>query len=480
MVRSVAVATKSGFPPAEDHEFEQQQTMMLEKQEISNVHDEQASRHSALVLFYKYFLPTQYPVLHKYGSYFETRLAQYQRVLCERLRLKGRILISREGINGTLSAESDAILQEYIDGVNLFELLSTFPDDDDDVPPAGDEDTSGEYLFRDIDWKRSTNEFSAQPFPDLKISIVKEIISTNDAISVGEISELGGTHLSPSEFHQAILENDNVVLIDVRNAFEYDIGHFIDPKTQNEAINPDTFTFSTFDDTFCARRANELRDKKVLMYCTGGIRCEKASVMLKKKGVKDVSQLKGGIHRYLEEYGEHGLFRGLNFVFDHRVAMKPAECKIGSAPSSNGGALPRDIVGKCLECAAPFDVLSGSRICTVCRVLVLVCPSCCNVLREYHCRRHQSWKKCYFTFLEVFDQGELETQYKQLTALRDSSCNKNVRRTLLRQLEKVQSHITKLNDGAITVNQSAPRRCRSCMEPNNVCNGLCWGFWKSM
>jgi predicted sulfurtransferase len=93
-------------------------------------------------------------------------------------------------------------------------------------------------------------------------------------------TDLGGTHLSPSEFHQTILQNDNVLLIDARNRFEYDVGHFVNPQTLDKATNPETAVFSSFDATFCARRGGDLRDKKVLMYCTGG--SEKASVMLKK------------------------------------------------------------------------------------------------------------------------------------------------------------------------------------------------------
>ena len=435
--------------------------------------------HSSIVLFYKYFLPSQYPLLHLYASYYEKRLESYQRGLCERLGLKGRILLSREGVNGNLSAASPDGLQRYIDEVEKFELVREFGVPDGVEHPSG-ADSATEYLFVDIDWKRSTVGVgsSIEPFPDLKIAVVKEIISTNDSIPVEDIPKLGGTHLSPSEFHDAILANDNVVLLDVRNTFEYDIGHFVNPNTNHQAINPNTMTFSSFDDTFCAHNADSLRDKKVLMYCTGGIRCEKASVMLKKRGVKDVSQLKGGIHRYLEEYGDHGLFRGLNFVFDQRVAVRPSDCRLGDM--ENISKESHEIVGKCIECFSPFEQLSGSKLCTVCRTLVLVCPDCTNVLREYHCGRHQSWKSCYFTFLEVFDQSELQVQYNELSVLREKSTSKNVRRTLLRQMDKIQAHIAKLQEGALAVDRNAKKRCRSCSKPIEVCEGQCWGFWKPL
>jgi len=212
--------------------------------------------------------------------------------------------------------------------------------------------------------------------------------------------------------------------------------------------------------------------------------------MLKQRGVKDVSQLSGGIHRYLETYGETGFFRGKNFVFDQRVAQKPSECRIRNQQQqpndvkciscSDGD----DIVGQCIECSAPFDEICGSRVCTVCRDLVLVCEPCQASLREYHCARHAAWKHCFFTFLEIFAVDELAKQLRELSALRETflpACqHKNVRRTLSRQMEKVARRMQSLEAGgeAVVVDRSAPRRCRTCMETSDICNGRCWGFWK--
>jgi hypothetical protein len=193
--------------------------------------------------------------------------------------------------------------------------------------------------------------------------------------------------------------------------------------------------------------------------------------MLRNRGVDDVSQLSGGIHRYLEEFGGKGHYRGLNFVFDQRVAMKPEEDK------------PWEVVGRCLECGENFDELSGSRRCTVCQDLVLVCPCCESTLREYHCRRHSTWKDCYFTFLEVFDEKDLSVQLKKLTQFRDvlipASAHKNQRRTLSRQIEKVKEQLGKLSQGMAAVDRDAPRRCRTCMQSRTLCDGKCWGFWKT-
>lgn len=200
--------------------------------------------------------------------------------------------------------------------------------------------------------------------------------------------------------------------------------------------------------------------------------CEKASVMLRRRGVEDVSQLSGGIHRYLETFGNDGYYKGLNFVFDQRVTMKPDPVK----PQN-------EIVGRCVQCSAKFDEICGSRVCTVCRDLVLACPTCQSTLREYHCRRHSSWKDCYFTFLEMFDVDELKEHIRGIKEVRDvlipPSSHRNQRRTLTRQIEKVNEHILKLEAGTLTVNKNAPRRCRTCMEPSTICNGRCWGFWKT-
>jgi len=272
--------------------------------------------------------------------------------------------------------------------------------------------------------------------------------------------------------------------VDVRNPIEYEVGHFVSPLTTEPAINPGMVTFASFDVGFCAKQAEALRGKKVLMYCTGGIRCEKASAMLRKRGVEEVSQLKGGIHRYLEEFGDDGYFKGLNFVFDRRVVMSGSDSK--GPDNIEGDSQPsQEVVGRCYECDAPFDQVSGSNICTVCRDVCLICTECKQKLREYHCRRHAEWKTCYFTFLDVYDRSELESQRLQLTEFRNicmlekSNKSKNIRRTLTKQIDKISDRIYQLDAQGVVVDRDAPRRCRSCFEPISKCDGCCWGFWKS-
>lgn len=248
--------------------------------------------HTVVILFYKYFIPAQCPsILGKYPNYYVEKLQEFQRELCSRLGLKGRILLSIEGVNGTLSAPNKEILQSYISRMEKFDLINDCglpseenlldknPKRDDDIDDHDDDDEEEmkkRRLFRNVDWKESTidDDEIIQPFPDLKISAVKEIVSTGGLVPAEEITKNGGRHLTPEEFHETLTQakGDDVVLIDVRNTFEHDIGHFVSPSTGKAAMNPEMVAFSNFDSTFCARNAENLKDKKVLMYCTGGIR----------------------------------------------------------------------------------------------------------------------------------------------------------------------------------------------------------------
>ena len=486
----------------------------------------QQQQHEAVILFYKYVDPRSSRaawLLHRFPEYYLEKISDFQNDLCRRLGLKGRILLASEGINGTLSGKSLHVLKEYRDAMERFDLIQycglppentcsggktngekKLPEQQelDEIMMSGgsnDNDiTSLTTLFGNIDWKKSilnhhprktssdSNKRKELIFPDIKISIVKELVSTGGSISVEDIAQYGGIHLSPEEFHQKIEKADEkaVVLIDVRNTFEYDIGHFVYPKTNQPAVNPEMVTFSAFEPQFCERRASELKDKTVLMYCTGGIRCEKASIMLKKRGVNDVYQLNGGIHRYLETFGEKGFFQGRNFVFDQRIAVTPAEQyqkqhDRQQADTNDDGVSQHIVVGKCVECCDMFDEISGSRLCTVCRDLVLVCPTCQSKLREYHCRRHADWKDCYFTFLDIFNGEQLAYQKNRLEQLvQQKDISRRIRQSIRRQLEKVTSRLHDVQADPSIVNPNAPRRCRSCMKPSTECNGLCWGFWK--
>ncbi|KAF6128000.1 thiosulfate sulfurtransferase like domain containing 2 [Phyllostomus discolor] len=166
-----------------------------------------------------------------------------------------------------------------------------------------------------------TSKGGACCFPELRVGVFEEIVPLG--ISPSEISyKKPGIHLSPGEFHkevekflsQANQEQSDTILLDCRNFYESKIGHF------QGCLAPDIRKFSYFP-SYVDKNLELFRDKRVLMYCTGGIRCERGSAYLKAKGVcREVFQLKGGIHKYLEEFPD-GFYRGKLFVFDERFAL---------------------------------------------------------------------------------------------------------------------------------------------------------------
>ena len=347
---------------------------------------------SHAALFYKYVRTAESDVELE-------RLVAEQRALCVRLGLLGRLLISTGGVNGALccagcgvtSAAKCRGLGAYIDAM---EALPRF---------------SG------IDWKRSSSEPPRHPsfFGELTVRRVNEIVATNRAavrFSEDGSIEGGGRHLSPAEWHAALLAaDDSTVIVDVRNTFEHAIGHF-ETHDGRAAIEPGMQSYTEFE-SWAEMAAESLREKRVLMFCTGGVRCETASAMLRSRGVADVSQLSGGIHRYVEQFpsgGERGgLFKGRNFVFDQRVSTS---CGGGITAEASSSSSSSAIVGRCLEtgCGAPYDELCGARVCCVCRDFVLVCPSCTSELRELHCRAHQYLRTSYFALIDGFTADELD------------------------------------------------------------------------
>ncbi len=213
---------------------------------------------------------------------------QEQRTLCESLGLKGRILIAHEGINGTVAGDAAATEQYQA-------ALRADP------------------RFADVEFKLSGGD--AATFPKLMIKVRKEIVTLGLEQDVDPHVN-GGIHLEPAEWKRMLDEADeDVVVFDARNRYESDVGYF------EGAIKPDIEHFRDLPDVM--EDYAHLKDKKVMMYCTGGIRCEKASAFFKDQGFKDVYQLHGGIHRYLEQEGrEH--WEGDCFVFDQRMVVPDA------------------------------------------------------------------------------------------------------------------------------------------------------------
>ena len=208
------------------------------------------------------------------------------KIFLESLNIRGTLLLAREGVNGTIAGDNDSIMKSL------------------------------DYLQKDerlvgLEYKFSYSE--KPPFKRLKVKLKKEIVT----LGVSNIDPIfsSGTYVKPADWNELINDPD-VVLIDTRNNYEFEIGSF------KGSINPNTETFREFP-AYTKNNLEKYRDKKIAMFCTGGIRCEKSTAYLKSKGFENVFHLQGGILKYLEEVKEdESLWEGECFVFDDRVAVK--------------------------------------------------------------------------------------------------------------------------------------------------------------
>ena len=204
---------------------------------------------------------------------------------CKFNKIKGTIIIAEEGINGTIAGTSQSIKN--------FQL---------EIKKIG---------FENLNPKYSYSKF--MPFFRLKVRPKKEIVTLRTKIADPE--NITGNKIKPENWNNLITDN-NTILIDVRNDFEVEMGSF------RGSINPKTKSFTEFK-SYLKDNLSEAKDKKIAMFCTGGIRCEKISSYMIKKGFKNVNQLHGGILNYLEKIPEkNSLWDGECFVFDNRVSVK--------------------------------------------------------------------------------------------------------------------------------------------------------------
>lgn len=208
--------------------------------------------------------------------------------VCSGLGLYGTVLVSPEGINGTLAGAPAAI---------------------DAFVAALREATDARPAFTGLELKFSTA--GEKHFDRLKIKLKREIITFG--LLLDETTPVG-RYVAPQEWNR-LLEDPEVVLVDTRNGFEVEFGTF------EGAVDPKLTSFSEFK-TFVDETLSGAKDKKIAMFCTGGIRCEKASAYMVEAGFSEVFQLQGGILRYLEEVpAQISKWRGDCFVFDRRVAL---------------------------------------------------------------------------------------------------------------------------------------------------------------
>ena len=256
----------------------------------------------------------------------------WQQNLCESLGLKGRILISKHGINGTLGGDMSA-LKKYVKTTKQY---------------AG---------FKKIDFKWSMG--NGNDFPRLKVRVRNELVAFDapDAITVTERGVTnGGKHLKPAAVDQLVAERgDEVVFFDGRNAFEAEIGKF------KNAIVPDVQTTHDFVAEIKSGKYDHIKDKPVVTYCTGGVRCEILSAIMIDNGFKEVYQIDGGIVRYGESQGDKSLWEGSLYVFDDRL-------NIDFTPDAK-------TIGKCEKCVAPTSTFRNCLF-LGCRDLILLCDDC--------------------------------------------------------------------------------------------------------
>jgi UPF0176 protein len=235
-------------------------------------------------------MPYQVAAFYQFTALPEFReLREPLRAFCAGLALKGSVLLAHEGINGTLAGSADAIdalvaelRRGALFGGRLDNLELTF------------------------------SSASTMPFARLKIRLKKEIVTLGD--SGTDPTRAVGVYVDPGNWN-ALIAAPETLLIDTRNAFEVAMGSFAG------AVDPGIKSFGQFKD-FAARSLDPAKHKKIAMFCTGGIRCEKASAYLLARGFEQVYHLKGGILKYLEAVPEsESRWRGECFVFDERVAL---------------------------------------------------------------------------------------------------------------------------------------------------------------
>lgn len=203
-------------------------------------------------------------------------------------------------------------------------------------------------------------EHDNKSFLKLKIKVRKKIVADGLDDNTFDVSDIG-VHLKANEFNE-IINQEDTILVDMRNHYESEIGHF------EGAITPDVDTFRDSLDLIEEHLSEHKEDKKLVMYCTGGIRCEKASAYFKHKGFQNVFQLEGGIINYARQIESDAIenkFKGKNFVFDHR----------------KGERISNEIISKCHQCGTPCDTHIDCAN-EACHLLFIQCESCKEAMQS--------------------------------------------------------------------------------------------------
>ncbi|CAM3959331.1 rhodanese-related sulfurtransferase [Helcobacillus massiliensis] len=283
-----------------------------------------------ILLFYK-FTPLPDP----------EAIRLWQRTLCEANNLRGRIIISEDGINATVGGDLDDV-KRYVR-------------------------TTREYApFKDADIKWSDG--LGDDFPRLSVKVRPELVTftvPEEVKVTADGVQGGGVHLKPEQLHELVeARGEEVVFFDGRNAMEAEIGRM------RGAVIPNTDTTRDFIDEIESGKYDDLKNRPVVTYCTGGIRCEVLSVLMKNRGFTDVYQMDGGIVRYGEKYGNDGLWDGSLYVFDKRMHIE-----FGQGAES---------LGSCVGCGERTPVFVNCAN-LACRKQYLRCEQCTEAGRVPTC-----------------------------------------------------------------------------------------------
>jgi UPF0176 protein len=255
-----------------------------------------------------------------------------QRYLCEKLGLKGRILIAKDGINGTIEGTTENA-QKYV-----VELLK------DD-------------FYKDIYFKKSQG--NGDSFPRLQVKVRDEIVTTmlDYKDEIGPLVGVTGKYITPQQLHSLFDSMDEFYIIDMRNDYEYSVGHF-----QSSVLLKNLRNFRDLPKVLS--EIEHLKNKKIITVCTSGVRCEKASGFLLRHGFTDVSQLKDGIMEYMQQYPNED-FLGKLFVFDNRVVV-----------GFNTESKDHKIIGRCVKCSKTSEHFVDHRDTDGERKFQIVCEDC--------------------------------------------------------------------------------------------------------
>jgi len=267
-------------------------------------------------------------------------LRLWQRDLLESLGLGGRIILSRDGINGTVGGELKNV-KRYVKKTREY------------------------AAFHDMDVKWS--EGRGDDFPRVSVRVRDELVSFGAPgelqVDAGGVVG-GGIHVTPDQLHDLVASKD-VTFFDGRNAFEAEIGRF------TGAIVPDVATTREFVAELDSGKYDHLKDEPIVTYCTGGIRCEVLSALMVKRGFREVYQLDGGIASYGERFRDEGLWEGSLYVFDNRMSVQ------FSAAAA--------VIGRCVQCAEPTSRMQNCSDLS-CREQFVVCETCGAT--PVHCAEH--------------------------------------------------------------------------------------------